>query len=633
MKPSTSANSNLSDLADDKPRGTKLIPFFECLYKAIWNRSDLQEELIYDIAFTSEHFSKLCAKLDTQILDRHSLNYLALDNPVVKQIKESFLLATPPQAADHQLVTVLDIRPLKLDVATPFLESVILVREEYKRWMKMMPRTSRYMFLTGQPGIGKTYFLYYALVLRLLAGLPTLFQSRKSLFVFDNDSVRVQEDFIDLPGLDIWALVDGDAKDAQPADLLLSPFVPNVRVIMASSPKTKDDRTWLNQKSGKAMMMYPWTMQELRVAASFFYPYDITNSRLENSITKFGHSPRVCFAAARGPTEAEDARLKLVAGIRDIDDIPKLLNNTVQGERVPHCVFEVFPKDESRSWEEACVRPVSTYALEELLRYKSIQDANAAYNLYQQIKLMPDAGPLTGHIWERAVHAYFKLNDDERKFRLRGLGPTEDETLTFGSVAFHQCGADHHFEARLGSSANSSAPCYLYPIQRTFEGLDAFALLPFQKCLRFYTLQMTIRANHPTHVSGLQRAQGWLKRGSSLEAHRPTKERPWPIVFVLPQRLADAWQMPQKLLSRRKKSGEDESPGSALGAKRRKTSGAPSKPPVMEDNEHLSSFWADKTCQFVLALKEEQVVPMYARYLQMQPTSGVEVDAKVEVEE
>jgi hypothetical protein len=66
-----------------------------------------------------------------------------------------------------------------------------------------------------------------------------------------------------LQGKDIWALVDGDVDDGRPHPGLINK--PKVRIVMASSPKTRDSRKWMKQAVCGAAMIYmkTWSVDEL----------------------------------------------------------------------------------------------------------------------------------------------------------------------------------------------------------------------------------------------------------------------------------------------------------------------------------------------------------------------------------
>jgi hypothetical protein len=91
-------------------------------------------------------------------------------------------------------------------------------------------------------------------------------------FIID-DTVRP---LMDAPAVskgvtDILALVDTDAKSCEPNKDLYK--VRNLRILLTSSPRKRDDRKWLThrvQDLHAAYLMKPWSREEF-VVTSFVY--------------------------------------------------------------------------------------------------------------------------------------------------------------------------------------------------------------------------------------------------------------------------------------------------------------------------------------------------------------------------
>lgn len=86
-----------------------------------------------------------------------------------------------------------------------------------------------------------------------------------------HDEVRCRSGRVDIQGDDILALVDADNEKCTPHRYLLD--VSNLRVLLTSSPRTKNDRRWLTQSvhdERALFVMEPWSQEEFLVA-SFVY--------------------------------------------------------------------------------------------------------------------------------------------------------------------------------------------------------------------------------------------------------------------------------------------------------------------------------------------------------------------------
>jgi hypothetical protein len=86
---------------------------------------------------------------------------------------------------------------------------------------------------------------------------------------FDGGGVRHVHDLgFALPSeIDIWALVDTDDCEAKRAPLhdILTFYYPNLRVIMATSPRPRMNSGWILRKRGDVYVMRSWSWQELFV--------------------------------------------------------------------------------------------------------------------------------------------------------------------------------------------------------------------------------------------------------------------------------------------------------------------------------------------------------------------------------
>jgi hypothetical protein len=116
---------------------------------------------------------------------------------------------------------------------------------------------------------GKTCFLYYVLVLRLIQAQPTIFQD-------DNGSVFTIAEHVSgsghVDGDDILALVDADGEQCKPSkERILSKN--SYRVLLTSSPRNEKDRDWMKQYcpyTGKTLVMNPCSWEELMSMAFVF---------------------------------------------------------------------------------------------------------------------------------------------------------------------------------------------------------------------------------------------------------------------------------------------------------------------------------------------------------------------------
>ena len=81
-----------------------------------------------------------------------------------------------------------------------------------------------------------------------------------------------------------------------------------------------------------------------------------------------------------------------------------MLEATLASEPMLDTVVEVSLYDDDRDLAGAVVNPVSKYAFSKLIKWRRLWFGQSVSDLYDEIKLMPVAGGLAGHMWKRAVH-------------------------------------------------------------------------------------------------------------------------------------------------------------------------------------------------------------------------------------
>ncbi|KDQ06434.1 hypothetical protein BOTBODRAFT_193036 [Botryobasidium botryosum FD-172 SS1] len=134
--------------------------------------------------------------------------------------------------------------------------------------------------LHGHPGVGKTLWLKYILVLRLLAGLPTIFvDNAQHLNIFNGAGAFKYKDYeTELGGLAQWkfstAMTDGCWRMVDSNDSLLRvpTFITGLRQFMMQAASPCAQRTkWVHRVTHPHIpyFMKPWTLSELIAGRDF----------------------------------------------------------------------------------------------------------------------------------------------------------------------------------------------------------------------------------------------------------------------------------------------------------------------------------------------------------------------------
>lgn len=122
------------------------------------------------------------------------------------------------------------------------------------------------LLINGLLLLGKTCMLYYILILCIIRAQPILFQDISGQVLFINKEVRDEFTTTGIPGQDVLALVDANHHICVPHTRL---FKNNLRVLLISSPRTRQDRKWLTQyvRDGDAVFLVkPWSRENFLVA-------------------------------------------------------------------------------------------------------------------------------------------------------------------------------------------------------------------------------------------------------------------------------------------------------------------------------------------------------------------------------
>ncbi|KAH9180784.1 hypothetical protein EDB89DRAFT_1921070, partial [Lactarius sanguifluus] len=229
-----------------------------------------------------------------------------------------------------------------LDLSTTCIGVKLWVRKEYIRiydvcqeYLKGANKShgrSLSVVITGQPGIGKSYWISYALHRHLCEGKPVIWyhDSRRYLFVAEG-----VYDLKDTPSTRfktrVWTLIDAD-EDGNGIPPHLAVRLTKHFLIFTTSPQRHRWNRLGKTKQRTVVIMNPWTRAELSKAAEI-YGLKHNDPRTDDMFNRFGPTPRICFAflevknllslhesnleTALGKLSSRNLR-NLVTGIRDL---------------------------------------------------------------------------------------------------------------------------------------------------------------------------------------------------------------------------------------------------------------------------------------------------------------------------
>ena len=252
-----------------------------------------------------------------------------------------------------------------------------------------------------------------------------------------------------------------------------------------------------------------------------------------------GNVPRQCFQAARSDALREEAAAAILKGISEIEDIGTIMEG-VRGYRLlPHHVFEIYPRHDTRNFSLCQFRLVSEWALDQLLAEQDEREENGAYKFYQSIQSTTEAAGLRGQIWERRVHKYFR-RIEPTTFQITSL---DDRSTTFdikmSGEMFKDFGSIQQFQGHLATCVRAGQSGYLKPLSRSFATLVSlfyahdFAEQGYQPLMG---CQMTEAYTHSLSITGYETVQKSLKPSvPELASLRPSTSMKWITIFVVPE--------------------------------------------------------------------------------------------------
>ena len=268
----------------------------------------------------------------------------------------------------------------------------------------------------------------------------------------------------------------------------------------------------------------------------FLYPFDISPKLLWESTSYFGYNPRLCFKAARFVNVLEMMKNDVMSQIRHVaaqeDNIAWLLRSARTGDFDVHAIFEISPKTESRLLAQCEFGAVSRWALDQLLNEYETRRADAVADFYHYISGASETAPIRGHVFERQVLDYLDDIEDGRELQIHGLTSSGQMKWIYRACTprftFLQ---DLDFIDEITKAVQNEKPLHLVPLVHNFPAVTSIVYDPNEVLT---CIQTTVGRNHPIDVSGLQRIQSWLKNDTPLAGLRPSKERPWRLIFIVP---------------------------------------------------------------------------------------------------
>jgi len=192
-----------------------------------------------------------------------------------------------------------------LDLRIPGIDSKVWIRKEYIRLYdycdeylksKSANKEPISVVITGQPGIGKSYWILYAMHRRLSEGKPVFWYHDSRRYLFVKEGVyEVPEHFPSTTFKTlVWTLVDSDESlSGVPSNLAV--HCTKHFIIFTTPPQSSQWKPLEKTTGCRVAIMNPWTRAEIAQAAVIHGLTADDNAGIDKMYYQYGPTPRICF--------------------------------------------------------------------------------------------------------------------------------------------------------------------------------------------------------------------------------------------------------------------------------------------------------------------------------------------------
>ncbi|KAF4566102.1 hypothetical protein EYR36_011517 [Pleurotus pulmonarius] len=382
--------------------------------------------------------------------------------------------------------------------------------------------------LSGQPGTGKTYCLFFLLLKKLVKGEPVLFsRHRGEVLYFSEGGVQLNENIasshlrplypkVRNASVKTWALINGDEGDRNPPPFaLLESFLFPVQ---ATSSRTSCYKDWVKQRDGKVWYMARWTREDLshavKLSIGLSEQSDIERESLvDKAISKWGWAPR----DVRKYLQGEDAELEAALGMALCSLTSSQLFDRLhdrEGDSDGQLSHVIVSQYKSSKTENAVLDLKSLYIAYRVQQQLDILHRDDAFKFIKYCRAHPESTALAAWAFEDLVIDI--LSNISHKDDLSAPTPatlvspstwsttTSSTSLGLGHSSSNVIALTRtRFDKTLEDVTLDHTKLYL-PSQSNFPLLDAFYLVVDHESrhAEVVVLQMTISSTHKGSAKG-----------------------------------------------------------------------------------------------------------------------------------
>ncbi|KAH8988881.1 hypothetical protein EDB92DRAFT_1817364 [Lactarius akahatsu] len=393
-----------------------------------------------------------------------------------------------------------------------YTEKCLLIRAEYDIAFRdfnpqgAINRMCSGVVVTGQPGIGKSCFLYYVLLRLLSRRSPIAIQLPGHFLVFSSDGVEIhplnQTNYNVFPA-GTFALSDSNEEVKAPCSAFLGAAKQGrAWIVRATSPLEERWREWKKQRSADIFVMDHPTVDEIESLGKIL---GLDSRNIKRYYETWGPSARICLGLSRNP-HRERAHEMLV--IDAATDFVSRLTATTTGYnaiKMSHILFSVRPESETPAGRMVPVADVATERIEAIISY-AVATAHASERIafYSTI----------------STHSWFKGSRGTCSRNLFSLGCL----LVTWDPSLHPRRPSVTFPPNSYNTRVDTLPFCFLPGSRSFPTSDAIVIT--EKSI--ITIQATVSRSHTANKDGFDQIQENLPTVKK----RRRRKRNWFHVFV-----------------------------------------------------------------------------------------------------
>ncbi|KAH9026744.1 hypothetical protein EDB85DRAFT_161710 [Lactarius pseudohatsudake] len=403
-------------------------------------------------------------------------------------------------------------------------EHGLLVRQEYDvAWRDFDYDTARSkgqngVIVTGQPGIGKTCFLYYLLFRLLSEGTPVSLQLAPYILVFLDDGVyrHSQEAEPDYLPEGTWALADAGRLDDKPCNAFLDAAGRHIAwIIQTTSPLEDRWRQWKKQYTAVMFVMKGFSAEEITALGKI---QGLDASVLLRNYEKWGPSARTCVRLTRDPAEEHYHAIDVNNAADAFVECPPTGTTTFGAIQVSHVLFSVRPEvDEDKGGRRVPVAEMASEHIREIISCAAAgAEAQKRVEFFRTISTQPSLKASAGDMFEGFVLSWLYAGSNLEPLRCFATGEPILEILTCGKEKTTFFGSDDAVE-----NVNwDELPLCLMPTVKNYPTADAIVITDES----IITIQVTVSYRHKAKETGFTKIE-------KLISSHVTRDK-WFHVFV-----------------------------------------------------------------------------------------------------